>query len=221
MNLGILKFLGHQINLSKDEPVYKQCLWAAFTLGFFSSCRMGEILSKNVKSFNPLTTFQWKHVRFNSKGDVMIRLPATKTKGLEGEIIDIFPYPHDNCCPVAALRKLWELQVEKGFFCLNSPVFSFSPGSFLTCNKLNTYLKFSLQDIFLEGSNSISCHSFRGAIPSVISSYSNKSYIEEVKEWGRWKGDSFKTYAKLSRDKKLALYQKVCHILKPETVGFM
>ena len=116
-----------------------------FTVSFFTSCRVGELLSPLKNSFDPKTTVQWKHVNF-FEDYATIFVPFTKTKGLKGHVLEIFPFKVKTCCPFSALSKLLSLAKENKNFSMDSPVFSFQSGKFVTINKLNSILATLLLD---------------------------------------------------------------------------
>lgn len=213
MSLPTLKILGHKIAASVFSSYDKQVIWTACTTGFFSSVRMGEILSDSPKKFAAQSTFLWKHVKFLKKDDILLCIPFTKTNRYKGEFVDLFSFENMPCCPIAAFRKLEEMAVEQGLFGRDRPVFTMSDGSFLTTTKLNALLKNFLQDIFIHGINTITCHSFRSAIPSAIAKFPEKTFVADVKEWGNWKSESFQKYTRLKKDKRKFLYSKIVHVL--------
>ena len=96
--------------------------------------------------------------------------------------------------------ELCVMQNNENMFSLDSPVFLFKSNKFLTTKKLITVLKELLCDLYVPGLNTISCHSFRAAIPSAISGHPNKIVVTDLKEWGNWKGDSLWKYTKNFRD---------------------
>ena len=47
MTLALLRVLGHELSISGWSENSKQVVWGAFTLAFFGSFRLGEILPQN------------------------------------------------------------------------------------------------------------------------------------------------------------------------------
>jgi hypothetical protein len=213
MNLATLMILGHQIASSGWGEVSKQTTWAACTTAFFTSARMGELLSQYSNTYDSHCTLLWKHVIMTDSNSIIIKLPFTKTKGLKGDVLDIFKFDNMGCCPVTAIKRLKQLHEKKNLYHKDLPVFTFSSGKFLTTSKLNDLLKKLLENEFDKNVDSFTCHSFRAAIPTCIADYPDKSYVEDLKEWGRWDSNSYKLYTKLETNKKRFLFSKIEQIL--------
>jgi len=125
--------------------------------------------------------------------------------------LDIFPFPLPYCCPADALRRLYSLS--KSFIVNNTPVFCIDENFPLTTKFLNATLKELMKDIFVPGVNDLSCHSFRSALPSIISNHPDRSEIEDIKEWGQWKSDAILLYTRLSKQKRKFLFDKISNIV--------
>jgi hypothetical protein len=74
---------------------------------------MGEILAAQTEKFDSYSTLTWENIVFLDKNEVLLYIPSTKTS-TRGDFLDLFPLNGHPCCPVAALKKLKELQVEGG-----------------------------------------------------------------------------------------------------------
>ncbi len=174
---------------------------------------MGELLAPREYLFDSDTTLTWKDLRFSDSGEILIYLPHTKTKGLKGEFIDLFPFTTGPCCPVKSLLKLRDLHISNSSFDLNKPVFMFASGKFLTTAKLNQLLRDLLSDICDKNNGMISCHSFRAGIPSTLSGSAVNLLTEDIKNFGRWRGSSYKLYTRLEKDKRRLLYDRIYNVL--------
>jgi Phage integrase, N-terminal SAM-like domain len=209
MTLDLMLILGHKIAVSAWSKISKQVVWAACTLSFFTSARLGEILAAQKTKFDHFSTLTWENVLFLDKDEILIYIPSTKTS-TRGEFVDLFPIHGHPCCPVAALKKLK---------CLNEtskkeePVFTFASGSYLTTNTMNVLLKELLKDVCSD-SDSISCHSFRAALATAICAWPDKFVVNELQEWSRWRGSSFLAYYRSYRDQRRKLFEKIVKILK-------
>jgi hypothetical protein len=213
MSYSTLLIIGHKIANSEWSDYNKQVLWSACTFAFFTSVRLGEILAKKVRSFDKDTTLLWNNVKFMNNNEILVYLPFTKTTKCKGDFIDVFPLGKENGCPVQALKKLMALTISAGKFSMQNPVFVMENGSNLTTSKLNAVLKNLLSDIFDPERNSISCHSFRCAIPSVLNEHPKIFTLEEIKSWGRWVGSSYLLYLRLHREKRRALFRRIENVL--------
>jgi hypothetical protein len=214
MTMDLLMILGHRIACSNWSKISKQVVWAACTVSFFCSARLGEILAAQRQSFDRGSTLTWQNVMFIDKNEAILFLPSTKTSA-RGDFIDLFPLPGSPCCPVTALKKLRDLHETQGGGKVEkeTPVFTFSSGSFLTVNCLNNLLRDLLKDVMQEGADVISAHSFRAAIPSAIGAWPDKFQTSELKEWSRWRGSSFLLYCRSYRDQRRKLFEKIIDII--------
>jgi hypothetical protein len=215
MNMSTLLLLGHRIASTTWGKLSKQVVWAACTTCFFTSARLGEILACNPSVFDPYSTLCWSNVALLDKNEMIIYIPSTKTSP-KGEFIDLYPIPSHPCCPVAALKKLLELQKKEMNWSKDLPVFTFCSGKFLTPKELNNTLKSLLGDLFQPGLNSITCHSFRAAIPSAVCAWPEKFEVKELQEWSRWRGSSYVNYCRSFRDQRRKLFDKIVSILNVE-----
>jgi len=112
MNVHLLKLMGHRINEQNWDEISKQIIWTAGVISFYTSCRMGEIVADNRSSYDTFTTLKLNYVKFLDNSEILIFLPYTKTTGLKGAIVDIFP-TKDSTCPVAAIVKTKRLVFKK------------------------------------------------------------------------------------------------------------
>jgi hypothetical protein len=213
MTLPILQLLGHQLAASGWLSNTQQTIWTASLVGFFSSARMGELLAPAEVGLDPTATLTWKCVQFRDDGSVLIhiRLPKISTK--EGDFLDLFPFPDPPYCPVAALTKMYWQQREAGHGRPEQAVFTFGSGKQLTREGLNSALKTLLGPLFNFSEGSISCHSFRAALPSALAARPTDISAEDVKNWGRWRSDAYEGYTRLKQQQKQTLYGKIVKAL--------
>ena len=174
---------------------------------------MGELLPPTENSFDPKTTLLWKHDKF-WENYATVFIPFSKTKKFKGHVLEIFQFDAvASCCPLNAMINLEHMTKSSGLYDPETPVFSFQSGKFLTNTKLNEILKSLISDLG-EGRSNYTCHSFRAAIPSLISSHPDKSFVSELLDWGEWETvDTSKLYTKLNHDRKKYLFHKVSMML--------
>jgi hypothetical protein len=92
MNLTVLKIFGHRVAKSDWSPGSKQVVWAAVTTAFFTSARMGELLSPNEASFDPNSTLLWDQVLFRKEGGITLHIRLPKIASKEGDFLDLYPF---------------------------------------------------------------------------------------------------------------------------------
>ncbi len=209
MSLTVLKILGRRLATSNWSAGSKQVVWSAATTAFFTSARMGELLSQNESFFDPATTLLWEQVDFRRDGGILLHIRSPKVSKKEGDFLDLFPFQDRTCCPVKALKRLLLLQKNQGCLKLSLPVFRFPSGRNLTQKCMNAVLKTLLGDIYRQGTDSITCHSIRSAIPTALQEAPDTATATDIKEWGRWKSTSSEAYTKLHRKHKKALFNTV------------
>jgi hypothetical protein len=79
-NFSTLKLISHALASTNWCELSKQVVWTCCTTAFFTSVRMGEILSDYTSCVDSTSTLLWKHVKFLSDDEILIFLPCTKTK---------------------------------------------------------------------------------------------------------------------------------------------
>lgn len=212
MTLPLLRLLGNKIAGITWSDLSKQVIWTVCVIAFFTSARMGELLSERKYSFDPTTTLTWRDVRYRSETDsYLIRIKSSKNS--ETEFLDMFCFKKFGCCPVNALKRLFELASKKTNFALENPVFSFENDRLLTKESLNSLLKVLLRDYLKEG-EVISSHSFRAAVPSAIAKSKGFLSSEDVKHWGRWSGESYLRYTRLKLEQKQNIFERIVQIMQ-------
>jgi len=212
ITMNILQILGHRIAECNWKNFSKQTIWTVFLINYFTACRTGELVCPTENSFDDHTTLLWKHVTIYDDY-ATIFIPFTKTKGFKGHTLEIFPFAIDSCCPLSALTNLEKMSKNSGIYNGNLPVFTFLSGKFVTASKLNDTLNCMLADITEGKTVKYTCHSFRAGIPSLISNYPDKNYVNDILEWGEWNSPTWKIYAKSSHNRKKFLFNKVSNVI--------
>lgn len=210
MTLSNLKLLGHEIAKSNDWSNFsKQVIWTACCISFFGSLRMGEILCLNETKFDSTSSFLWGDLSIR-EDSWTIHIKKPKSRSCQGEFVDIFKFPGNNCCPVGALKTLKTMakSTQK-----HLPVFMFENGKLLTKNNFNTTIRGLLKNRLGEKAELFSGHSFRAGIPSAIAKSKNVNSETMAKSWGRWHSDSYQRYMRLKIDQRKVMFNKICDIL--------
>jgi hypothetical protein len=148
-------------------------------------------------------------VQFWEDNSVLIHVRLPKISTQEGDFIDLFPFPDPPYCPLAALIKMYWQQREVGQGGRGQAVFTFTLGKQLTREGLNAALKTLISPIFNFKEGSISCHSFRVALPSALAAPPSEISAEDIKNWGRWKSEAYHGYTRLKHQQKKELYKKI------------
>jgi len=210
MNLPTLKLLGHGISKQNWSPHTKQVIWTACTVAFFGSFRMGELLAEHENYFDRNSTLLWGDIK-KFKDEIIVHIKRPKSRNPKGEIVDLFPFPGHNCCPVKALEYLALLSKKAKLE--NKPVFMFENGKLLTKNSFNSTIKQILSLTLGKNSCYIYGHSFRAAIPSLLAKHPEISNRRDILGWGRWCSEAYNLYTRLQYDQKLNMYSKIVYVL--------
>ena len=169
VTLNTLKWLKAQIRNSKLSPSEKIATWGICTLGFYGSLRLGEILCKHEKFYDPKRVLLIKDIEICKgvegieKESVQFLIKSGKTnKSGKPETIVVYA-TGDGTCPVRAVKKMLDLNRR---LASDLPFFSVNGSQPVTQNKFNEILKMLTHDTFKRGK--ISGHSFRSGIPSML-----------------------------------------------------
>ena len=212
VTLQLLLTIGHRISQTSWDPASKQVVWTVCCVAFFVSARMGELLASQERHFDPTSDLLWSDVHFKPEGSILLRLKCPKSGDKNGEFLDIFKFSGYHCCPVAAMRALWEKRGQ--FVHKDTPVFSFPNGKYLTPAGLDISLNHLLSDMCSPGENSISCHSFRAGIPTALSFFPDLVSSDDVKGWGRWSSDCYEKYSRLKHHQKQSIFEKIATAIR-------
>ena len=210
MSLPLLKILGNEIAKLNWNENSKQVVWSVFTLSFFGSFRMGEILPQQENTFSPLDTLLWSDVKFLENNHILVHVKTPKSRLPQGEFVDIFQFDGQGVCPVKAIMALRD---SLGMVDLASPVFQFSNGSFLTKTRVNSILPQLLLPYLGSVSSEFSGHSFRAAIPAVLARHPDVANSSDIMGWGRWKSQAYLSYTRLKLKQKKDAFAKISNLL--------
>lgn len=202
----LLKILGHCIMKQDWATDSKRIFWAASTMLFFGSFRIGELLSNNEQSYDPLTTLLWEDIQQVGEAlRIHVRFPKVFASG--GVFVDIFPLKDVTICPVQCLKSLRKSGVKD-----NDPVFKFGSGKLLTPAQFNKSLKDVLSLVLKPDENKYTSHSFRAAIPSALAENPMLASREELMLWGRWDSSAYMRYTRLKYEQRKQTFYSICSI---------
>ena len=74
--------------------------------------RIGELLSPWEDKLDPTATLTWACVKLRPDNSFLLHIKMPKMGTVEGEFVDIFPFPNLQLCPVSALRRHLSLQAK-------------------------------------------------------------------------------------------------------------
>ena len=190
-----------------DKPVMERLLvWAVCTLAFAGSFRIGEILCGREGQFDPDFTLLTEDVTEGlSDGGKMlsIKLKCPKeTKTAAPTIVDVF----ESKGPLWPV-KAWSRWRDRAVIRERKPIFVFENGTPLTSRKLNSYLKALLEPYIDYNKGTVTSHSFRAGIPSMLAAAGHDT--EEIKQVGRWSSNAVEKYMKLERTKRVSMAKKI------------
>jgi hypothetical protein len=103
MSLPLLLVLAHRIQTKNWNHYSKQVVWAVAAIAFFGSIRKGEMLSPTKEHNCNNVCLTWSDVKFINDDELLLRIPFSKTKKLQGEYVDIFSFKYHDCCPMSPL----------------------------------------------------------------------------------------------------------------------
>lgn len=219
ISLPILEYISHQIAVDPVLSVFdKQLYFAVCLTGFFGSFRMGEIVSRQAKSFDSQFTLLTEDVSFNivpfpdgsSVKSFRFRIKSPKIEKVSvGDEVEVFEVdsPMD---PIAALSRYIGMLEERGWQDPVKPLFRRDNGMCITRDHLNKFLKNKLSPL-LASDDLVSCHSFRAGISSHMTGWGFSS--DEIMGQGRWSSSSWELYCKLPLTRRRFIASKLaCHL---------
>lgn len=205
----LLKLLAATLSECDIIALDAQCLWTAAVIAFWSSCRMGDMLvdSHNANKSKLLT---WKDIQEKDEDHLILYFAHPKqAKRENGLVCDIFSFPDKLFCPVDNLRKLAKMNHSIGRRDRDKQVFNLSKGGTLRMAKMNEFLKENLLPKVGTELGTLSCHSFRAALPSLMAASPAIFTTEETLLQGDWHSDSYKLYTRLNNIGRKQTHKKV------------
>ena len=207
----IMKLLKGEIKDSALEPESKLLLWSVATLAFAGAFRIHELLARNESAFDPLFTLlsadiSIKSININKEKVqiLQVRIKSEKADRVGADtIVDVYQ-SGGPLCPLKAFNK-WALL--RKCWGKTMPAFMDRDGRPLTGVKFNGYLKSFLGKYFNYKRGSISSHSFRAGITSLVAKLGFTE--EEIQALGRWSSQAYTSYIKLPRTKRLEMARKI------------
>ena len=201
---ALMKLLKSELKNSSFHRVDKLLLWAVATNAFMGSFRIHELLCKNSSSYDPSFTLlkediKLKKIHLGHEVSEILQFSLKSEKSNKSgsiNIVDVYA-SGGFLCPVKAYKK-WISHATPNP--PESPAFRLNDGKPLTGKKFNEVLKSCLNKHLSFTQDTISAHSFRAGLPSLIGQlgYSDA----EIKNLGRWSSHAFELYMKQPRTKR-------------------
>lgn len=205
----LLKLMAKAISECDIIQMDAQCLWTAALIAFWTSCRMGDLLVDSHNS-NQAKLLTWDNIQSKDAEHMILYFAHPKqAKRENGLVCDIFSFPEKLYCPVDNLRRLAKMNHNIGRRDRNNHVFNLSKGGTLRMSKMNEFLREQLLPMVGSELGTISCHSFRAALPSLMAASPDMFTTEETLLQGDWHSDSYKLYTRLNNIGRKQTHRKV------------
>ena len=206
MTIALMKLWKEKIRLSDMNIDIKLVIWSVSTLAFYGAFRIHELVSRTEATFDPYHTLLTEDVQLRGKEgerwlEISLKCPKEKKAG-RPTVIDVFEIG-GPLCPVNAFLKWAGPRPPRP----GMPIFCGRDGTSLTGRKINEYLKLHLGKFARYKGGTISSHSFRSGIVTILGSKGFSD--EEIKLVGRWSSRAFIKYMKLPRTQRAAIARKI------------
>ena len=207
----IMKLLKGEIKVMDAKGETKLLLWTVATLAFAGAFRIHELLARNESSFDPMFTLlaadviqRSIYIKKEKVQILQVRLKSEKTDRIGADtIVDVY-HSGGPLCPIKAYNKWIKLRKNWGKV---MPAFMDNQGKPLTGAKFNMHLKDLLGKHLDYKLGSVSGHSFRAGITSLVAKL---GFTEaEIQALGRWSSQAYTAYIKLPRTKRLEMARKI------------
>jgi len=213
VSFPMLKLLGTIICKSDWSSYDKTLTWTCFLISYFGSLRIGELISDESTVFDKDKTLCWRDVVFND-GGVTLHLRSPKMEHKGGDLICLFPFPVPGVCPVAALRRLKAKATAAGLCGAEEPVFRLESGACWKRAAFNNTLRAVVGKTGVTGEDSkLTGHSFRGGIPSLLAAEATPAAEAALKEWGRWRSQSYEAYTQFHIATRKEIFSRITTLL--------
>lgn len=190
-------------------PLDAQCFYTALCLGYFASFRMGDILLDD-RGSNIDRILTWDRTQFVGDKHLLLSILHPKQAKTDKRLVcDVFHFPNKVFCPIENLQILAKMQRKAGIAQKNGPVFMLSSGATLRMSKVNSLLKKLLMPSLDASIGSVTCHSLRAGLPSLMAANPATFTNEETLLQGDWHSDSFKVYTRMNNIGRQKTHKKV------------
>ena len=212
VTITVLKLIKTEVAAMPCTMQMKRLYWAVCSLNFFGGFRVHETLNRFEGHFDPAfcllgRDIEIKPVTIDGKKEEVLQLKLKSPKedrvGSACTFVDVYA-TGGLLCPVRAFRK-WRMTNPP--FDPDLPAFRDTAGVPLTGRKLNCVLRSCLEKHNLYENGTITSHSFRSGIASLMGSLGFSD--EEIMAIGRWSSSAFERYLKVPRTKRAAMARRI------------
>ena len=211
VSLPLLKILCHTVPDLQLDLHEKLLLRAVFTISFFGTMRIGELLGKPENCSDPNKKLRWSDAK-NLGGATLLHLKSAKVVHKGGDYIYLFPVQDPVICPVKALDRLRESAAGLGLVKENCEIFADHWGEPWKRHVFDSCLdKLVKKTGLMHRGETVTGHSFRAGIPSALGALGSAEATHALKEWGRWRSPAFEAYTKRDLSAKFHIF---VHILQ-------
>lgn len=193
----MLRILKEKAYLYANNLEDEATLWLVCTLLFHCALRGSEILAARGDEIVENKTMLWSALRLEcktvgGKEEIYLRVEVKGQKQIKGnqtQVLELYEMKTD-LCPIAALRRVLEVAINPK----EGPVARWSSGIMITTSFMNKFLKETLQEHVDWDQSTISTHSFRAGLPTLLTNIGEKD--NTIQDVGRWKSTAYKLYQK-------------------------
>jgi hypothetical protein len=192
---SIMLVLKDRIRRWEKPAADKLLIWTVCTVAFAGAFRIHEILCKLESSFDPDFELCGRDIQEHDDAISFTLKCPKEQKTAAPTVVDVFRN-NGQLCPIAAYKK-WRktMGVQRDL-----PVFRWSDGHPVTGSKLNKLLTTLLADELSTASGTVTTHSFRSGIASMMAQKGFSS--DDIKAIGRWSSRAYEVYIKHPRTKR-------------------
>ena len=175
-------------------------LWAACCLGFFGFMRAGEFTVSTPADFDTASSLCLQDIAVNSRDSptvIQVYLKQSKTDPFRKGVSIYLGRTQSDLCPVSAVLSYIAIRPS-----VAGPLFVFKDGSYLTREKLVSWVRRTLNAAGME-TKGFSGHSFRiGAATTAAQAGIEDSVIKML---GRWESSAYLCYLRTPRESLAAI----------------
>ena len=206
----LMLLIKKDLQSSQKTNQKKLLIWSISSLLFNGAFRISELLAAGKSTYDPFCTLLEtdlviKETYIDKEKvklmQVTLKTEKTNTSG-KHTLVDVYE-SKGHLCPVKAFSK-WSKHKNLTH---SLPLFREEDGSPSTIKQFNQYLKsFSTEYLDL-GDRSLSSHSFRAGITTMMAELGYTD--QELMTIGRWSSRAFEDYVKVPRSRRLAIARQI------------